>query len=221
MAEVYITSNRNDSRNQWRRQQNTVTTTERLLLAWTWPPKQYACKCSRVFDIPTPTSVLYTQKRLLSTMGYYTEGPSQKLTIHQHQCFLHHQWLQASQPKGKRLKQNRNTMIECRRTYLLLRTCLMWWKTLMTSRILLGHSSILEARFIQAMAKTCKTTPMTFIHTVLLLLLLPTAARKCAHIMPRCSVLSRRDMLQLRCSHNRKAIIKTHHTKSKFKKMCQ
>ena len=32
----------NDSRNQWRRQQNTVMSTERLLQTWTWPPKQYA-----------------------------------------------------------------------------------------------------------------------------------------------------------------------------------
>ena len=70
-------------------------------------------------------------------------------------------------------------------TYLLLRTCLMWWKTLITSRILLGLSSILEARFIQAMAKTCKTTPMDFIHAALPVPF-PTQSRMCANIMLRC-----------------------------------
>ena len=52
-AEVYIISCRNDSRNQWRRQQNTVTSTERLLQAWTWPPKQYTKTSVLVFGAPT------------------------------------------------------------------------------------------------------------------------------------------------------------------------
>lgn len=37
-------------------------------------------------------------------------------------------------------------------TYFLARNCLKWWKTLMTSRIRRGASSILDARLMQAMA---------------------------------------------------------------------
>lgn len=40
-------------------------------------------------------------------------------------------------------------------THLLLRTCLIWWNTLITSRTLRGLSSILEARLTQAIARTC------------------------------------------------------------------
>ena len=39
-------------------------------------------------------------------------------------------------------------------TYFWPLTCLIWWNTLMTSLIRLGHSSIFEARFTHAMAKT-------------------------------------------------------------------
>lgn len=39
--------------------------------------------------------------------------------------------------------------------YFLPLICLRWWKTLMTSRIRRGASSILEAKLIQAMATIC------------------------------------------------------------------
>lgn len=98
--------------------------------------------------------------------------------LHQHQILFTSHFKQTKQKKPPP-PQNPDE------TYLLLRTCLMWWKTLITSRILLGLSSILEARFIQAMAKTCKTTPMDFIHTALPAPF-PTQSRMCANIMLRC-----------------------------------
>ena len=51
-----------------------------------------------------------------------------------------------------------NSSLYCQQTYFLFLTCLIWWQTLITSRMRRGASSILEAKLTQAIATTCRSS---------------------------------------------------------------